>query len=51
MVSRYTVTVIYKINKNAHWKKQDMIKKISNSMSWNLEYDYYLIKHFFGINK
>ena len=25
-------------------KKQDIIKKISNSMTWNLEYDWHLIK-------
>ena len=39
LVSNNTVTAISKINKNANWKKQDTITKISNSMTWNLEYD------------
>ena len=41
-LSNYTVSVISKSIKMHTRKKQDIIKKISNSLSWNLEYDWHL---------
>ena len=36
------ISVISKSIKMHTGKKQDIIKKISNSLSWNLEYDWHL---------
>ena len=33
LISNYTVTIISKMSKKAHWKKHDMFYQISNSMS------------------
>ena len=42
IISNYTVSVISKSIKMHTGKKQVIIKKISNSLSWNLEYDRHL---------